>query len=581
MPTPPSPIDPLTVTPAERPTDSILADPIPPATDTSGTEPSSPVVPTAAHPPGLAPATASDHPVTREFLPIETGKFAGAGLFDDPIASSGTGQLDAAPATDGVSFALSPTSPPAGPERSLSPGDRTVPGATTPDVDHHPNGRRTTGRGPVSALDPAVQSTAGSPARVPADPPPLHRQRDFVSLWAAQSVSQLGSHISLLALPLAAVTLDASPAQMGLLISAERLPFLLFGLLAGVWVDRRRRQGLLVWADYGRAVLLALVPLAALLGWLRIELLLGVAFLVGTLTLVFDVAYVAYLPAVVRREQLTGANGRLETSFAVAQASGPGIGGVLVGTLGAPLAIGLDALSFLLSGALLGRIRALEPHPAASGTTSVASIRRETAEGVREVWRDGRLRAIAACGMTTSVFGWGFLAIYVLFMSRELGFSAATIGLVLTMGGIGSALGASLAGPAIGRLGVGGTLIAAQVVNTLGSLTIPLAILIPGWAIPMLAASEIVQWGALTLFGVVQVSLRQAIVPARLQGRVTASMRTLTTGGAALGGLGGGWLGGLVGLGPALIILGLGMGLAVLWAAISPLRTLRAIPREG
>jgi len=462
-----------------------------------------------------------------------------------------------------------------------------APASATDEVADIPSRHDATGAGPAVAT-PSFESdqrdratgVIRTGAMLPA--PPLHRQRDFLALWAAQSVSQIGSHVSLLALPLAAaVTLDASPAQMGVLTSLERLPFLLFGLLAGVWVDRRRRQGLMVWSDYGRAALLALVPVAALLGWLRIELLMVVAFLVGTLTLVFDVAYVAYLPAIVRRDQLTGANGRLETSFSVAQAGGPGLGGVLVGAFGAPLAIGVDALSFLLSGALVGRIRTREPAIPPSTAPSVVAIRRETAEGIREVWQDGRLRAIAACGMTTSIFGWGFLAIYVLFMTRELGFSAATIGLVLTMGGIGSTLGALIAGPAIRRLGVGSTIIAAQTANTIGSLSIPLAILVPGWALPMLAVSEIVQWGALTLFGVVQVSLRQAIVPARLQGRVTASIRTLTTGGAALGGLGGGWLGGLVGLGPALIILGLGMGLAVVWAAVSPLRGMRHIPAVG
>jgi len=398
----------------------------------------------------------------------------------------------------------------------------------------------------------------------------------------AQSISQFGTHVSLLALPLAAaVTLDASPAQMGLLTALERLPFLLFGLLAGVWVDRRRRQGLMVWADYGRAALLGLVPLAALAGWLRIELLFGVAFLVGVLTLVFDVAYVAYLPAIVRRDQLTAANSRLETSFAVAQTAGPGLGGALVGLVGAPLAIGLDALSFLVSGALVARIRTAEPSVAAGERPTPAAVGRETAEGVRALLGDARLRAITACSMTTSTFGWGFLAIYILFMTRELGFSAGTIGLVLTMGGVGSTLGAVIAGPATRRLGVGRTIILAQVVNTLGALAIPLAILVPGWALAMLAVSESVQWGALTLYGVVQVSLRQAIVPDRLRGRVTATLRFLVTGGAALGGLLGGWLGGRIGLGPALIVLGLGMGFSVLWVTLSPLRSLRDYPEAA
>lgn len=173
-------------------------------------------------------------------------------------------------------------------------------------------------------------------------------------LWAAETISQMGSHITLLALPLtAAITLEASPAQMGFLTAAERLPFLLFGLLAGAWIDRRRRRPLLIGADYARAVVLAIIPLAAYLGMLRFELLILVALLTGALTMIFDVAYVSILPNVVRTDQLTAANSKMQTSLAGAQASGPGLGGALVALIGPPLTLALDAVSFLVSGVLL------------------------------------------------------------------------------------------------------------------------------------------------------------------------------------------------------------------------------------
>lgn len=221
----------------------------------------------------------------------------------------------------------------------------------------------------------------------------LWAHADFRRFWAAQTVSQFGSHVTTLAPPLtAAVTLDAGPGQIGLLVAAERLPFLLFGLLAGVWVDRRRRRPLLVLADYGRAALLAAVPVTAPLGVLRMELLYAVALLTGAVTLVFDVAYVAYLPALVPREPLADGNGTLEASYSVAQAAGPGLAGVRVGLASAPLAVAVDAASYLLSARLLGRIAAQEPPPstAAHGRAALAG---EMADGLRLLLGNPILRA--------------------------------------------------------------------------------------------------------------------------------------------------------------------------------------------
>jgi len=388
--------------------------------------------------------------------------------------------------------------------------------------------------------------------------------------------------VTLLALPLVAVlTLDASPGQMGLLAAAERVPFLAFGLFAGVWVDRRRRRPLMVGADLGRAFLLALIPLAAVVDQLSIELLFAVALGTGTLTLLFDVAYASYLPSLVRRDDLLAGNSTLEASYSAAQAAGPGLGGMLVGLFTAPVAIAVDAVSYVVSAAFLGRIRTGEPPPAPPTGGDRHPVRRifaEIGEGLGVVLRHPLLRAIVGCGVTTSFFGFAFLAIYVLYMARDLGLGPRTIGAILASGGVGAFVGALLAGPAARRLGVGPAMVWAQVVFAVAGVTVPLAVFVRPIAVPMLVASEVLQYGALTVYFVNQVSLRQAIVPARLLGRVTATARFLITGSAPLGSLLGGALGGWIGLGPTLVVGSVGMGFAAVWAALSPLRGLRMVP---
>jgi MFS family permease len=441
--------------------------------------------------------------------------------------------------------------------------------------------------GPSAVHDPLPpHHHPGEPG--PATPPHAHRvldrlglfglwrHADFVRFWAAQSVSAVGSQITLVALPLlAALTLDASAGQMGVLAAASGAPFLLFGLLAGVWVDRLRRRPLLVAADLGRAAVLAAVPLAALLDALRIELLWAVAFLVGSLTVLFDVAYLAYLPTLVRRDQLLEGNAKLEASASVGQVAGPGLAGALVGLLTAPVAILLDALSYLASALFLGRIRTPEP---AAAPAAESHVWREIGEGLGAVRRDRVLRALAACAATTNLFGFAFLAIYVLYMTRELGLGATGVGLVFALGGVGALAGAVLAGPITRRLGVGRTTIGAQALFGLFGLTVPLAVLFPGIALPMVAAAEFSQWLALLVFQVNAVSLRQARAPARLRGRVNATMRFLISGMQPVGSLLGGLLGGWLGLAPTLVLAIVGMMLGVLWLLASPLPALHDLP---
>ena len=280
----------------------------------------------------------------------------------------------------------------------------------------------------------------------------LWRDREFLRYWTASAISDVGSQITALALPLiGALTLNATPWQMGVLTASGTAPILLVGLFAGVWVDRMRRRPVLIATDVGRALLLSTIPLASVLGILRIELVCAVALLVGALSLMFDIAHLAFLPALVTREHLVEGNAKLEVTSASAQVVGPGLGGGLVGLLGAPFAILLDALSFLASAWLIKRTRAIEAPPARA--LDRLNIWAEIREGLRVVRGQPLLLALAAASATMNFFGRMFLAVYVLYMTRDLGLGAVGVGLVLATGGIGSLAGALVAGPVTRRLG--------------------------------------------------------------------------------------------------------------------------------
>lgn len=399
---------------------------------------------------------------------------------------------------------------------------------------------------------------------------------DFRQLWAAESISQFGSQITLVALPLvAALTLGASASQMGMLAAAGTLPFLLLSLFAGVWVDRLRRRSIMLVTDVGRALLLLSVPVAWAIGFLRIELLYAVAFLVGVQTLFFDVAYVSYLPSIVDRDHLTEGNAKLQASASTAQVTGPGAAGVLVGVLSAPLALVVDALTYLLSAFFLTRIRSREPMPERAARMRV---RREIGEGLRTIFGNPVLRAIASTGATTNLFGYMFLAVYVLYMIQDLGFSATQVGLVFSLGGVGAIIGSVVAEPLRRRLGIGPTIIWGRIMFGAGGLLVPLAVAVPRFEVPMVLAAEFLQWAALLVAVVNEISLRQTLVPDRLLGRANATMRFMNAGVIPIGSLAGGFLGELIGLRGTLVVGVAGMLVAGAWVALSPLRTLRDAP---
>lgn len=405
----------------------------------------------------------------------------------------------------------------------------------------------------------------------------LWRHRDFVLLWSGQSVSMLGSQVTVWALPFAAIfALDADPAQVGLLAAAGNLPLLLFGLLAGVLVDRLPRRPLLLLADIGRALLLATIPLAAVMGRLTMAQLYAVAFLAGSLGVVFEVAYRSYLPSLLRRDDLLAGNTRLEGSAQGAETVGPGLAGALVQLATAPFAMLADALSFVVSAVSLALIRARE-RPATTATKHPALLA-ELRDGLRAVLRHPLLRALAGASGLFNLFDSMLMALYALYLTRVLSASAALAGLILTLAGVAGLGGVALAGVLPRRFGLGRSMIGAVLVAGASELLIGLA------RGPLLVASAMVVLGegfvqlASSVYGINAVTLRQALVPDRLQGRVNATVRVISVGSAPVGALLAAQLGQTYGVRPVVVFAGLGTLFAFLVVLFSPLRALREHP---
>ena len=405
----------------------------------------------------------------------------------------------------------------------------------------------------------------------------LWRQREFLKFWAGSAISDVGSQVTMLAVPLiAALTLDATPWQMGLLSASGGVPILLVGLFAGVWVDRLRRRPVMIATDLGRAALLLLVPLAAVTGTLRIETLYAVLLLTGALTVLFDVANMSLLPSLVTPDRIIEGNTKLQSTSAAAQVAGPGVGGVLVSLVTAPFALLVDALSFLISAAFIARTRVPETAPETRGAR--AGVVREIMEGIRVVIDDRVLRALAGASATTILFGRVFLAVYVLYMTRVLGLSAVGVGLVFATGGVGSLAGSVVAERLARRFGPGPTMIGAQVSFGLTGMLVPLAMLVPSWALAMIVTAEFAQWMAILIYWVNAISVRQAITPGRVLGRVNATMWFLAGGANPIGSVIGGALGGAIGVALTLVVASFGMLLGFLWLLLSPVRGLSVMP---
>ncbi|MBB5076852.1 MFS family permease [Nonomuraea endophytica] len=355
----------------------------------------------------------------------------------------------------------------------------------------------------------------------------------------ANAVTQAGTQVTFVALPLAAVlTLDAGSFQLGLLTAAQMIAFLLVGLPAGVWVDRLRRRPILVWTDLIRGFALLSVPVAAWLGVLSLVQLYLVALVIGFCTVFFDVAHMSFLPAVVGKDGLERGNSVLEATSRVSMLAGPGLGGLLVQWLTAPFALLADAVSYLASGVLLSRVRVREtPAPKQPGRR----LRREMAEGIRYVVAEPVLRVVALLGALVQL-GNGIWAVgQPLYLIKELGVGAGLYGLMLSVAAVGGLAGAAFSTRITARFGVGRTMAGAAGMVTV--LYLPMTLVAGGWWLVLFPVFNLLAGAAGVVFNITQVSYRQRTTPEHLLGRVNASMRFLMWSAVPIGGLLGGALG--------------------------------------
>jgi MFS family permease len=398
----------------------------------------------------------------------------------------------------------------------------------------------------------------------------LWRHPDFLYLWSAQTISQFGTQITVLALPLAAIlVLDASAFEVALLSTVEFLPFLLFALPAGVWVDRLHRKPILVVADLLRAGILLSIPVAYALDALTIWQLYVVGFGTGVCTVFFDVAYQTYLPSLVERESLVEGNSKLEVSRSGATLAGPGVAGILVGAITAPYAILVDAVSFVGSALLVLRIRRRETVPE---RTAKPSMRREIVEGLRYLFGHWYQRPIAITVAVSNFFNTLMFSIFLVYLVRELELSAQVIGLVFAVSNVGWLLGAVAAGRLSNVLGVGKVLVGSALLFGPALLLIPAA---PhSQPIPFIVAGLMLATFAGIVFNVTGLSFTQAIVPDRMLGRLNATRRFIVWGVIPLGTLTGGALGSLIGLRETLWVGAIGSSLGFLPLLLSPVRSI-------
>ncbi len=400
---------------------------------------------------------------------------------------------------------------------------------------------------------------------------------DFLKLWTGQSISEFGSQISGLAIPwLAAVELHASPFEFSLLGVLGFLPFILFALPAGVWVDRLRRKPILIVGDAARAVLLAAIPLFWALDLLEMWHLFVILFVVGIFTVFFDVAYQSYLPSLVDREHLVEGNAKLQTTVSTAQVAGPSLAGAMIAAITAPYAIVVDAASFVVSTAFMIPIRRPEVLPQRSEGAPKPKMLPELKEGLAFVLRHPHLRAIASCTGSSNFFGAIGFTIALLYFVRTLHLSSFEAGSVFAVFGAGSIVGALVANPVQRAIGVGRAIVLPALLFPAFSFSVPLAP--KGFPLPVLVAGALIGGYSQVAYNITQVSLRQAITPERLQGRMNASMRWIVWGTLPLGQLAGGAIASAYGLRTALWVSAIGSVFTFLPVLLSPVRSIGEMP---
>jgi MFS family permease len=402
----------------------------------------------------------------------------------------------------------------------------------------------------------------------------LWHHLDFRRLWIGETVSQFGTMVSQLALPLVAIlVVHATTFEVGLLTTFEMLAFLVVGLPAGAWVDRMRYRRVLILNDVIRALSLGSVPVAHLLGVLTIGQLYVVALVTGVSTVFFDVAYQSYLPELVERGELVDGNSKLQASESVSQIAGPAVGGLLIQAFSAPYAILIDAVSFLWSASWVSAIGARRPKPERKADRHLG---REIAQGLKFVLGNRLLRAIAMCTGTANFFTNVAMAVYLILLARDLHLSAGWIGLFTSIAAVGGLLGSLFAARIAARFGQGPTIWMSALVFAPAGFILPFVH--RDWTLALLAVGQLVTWAGNVVYNITQVSFRQGLCPPELLGRMNATMRFLVWGTIPFGAFIGGVLGSTIGVRRTLFVAAVGGCLAFLPTFLSPLRRMRQLP---
>lgn len=443
----------------------------------------------------------------------------------------------------------------------------------------------------------------------------LWKHHDFRKLWAGQAVSEIGSRISREGIPMGAVMMmGISPLMMSGLSLATQLPASLVGLFLGVWVDRLARRPLLIGADITRAILLLGIPVAALLGHLQLWMFFGVAALSGVLSLLFDVSYQAYLPWLIGRKNLVEGNRKLGITASLAEVVGPGLAGILVQVLTVPFAIAIDALTYLFSAFSLWRIEARESKPQVRETATSEAVsgeavsvfaedsgaletardgnrqeehsgaagqpywRAELAEGLKAVRYNRTLLAFAGAAATLGLTSSAVFVLDTLYALRDLGLSPLLFGLTVTVGGVGALLGAAISRHVVRFLGIGKTLLMTLFLQGIAaSFWVAASGSVLRATIWLLGAQLLGDTSGM-VYGIVESTVRQTIVPDALLGRVNATIRVLDVGFTAVGSFMAGLIANAIGIRSTMAFAACGMVLSVLWLMLSPVRKLRNLP---
>ncbi|WP_326664947.1 MFS transporter [Streptomyces sp. NBC_00385] len=404
------------------------------------------------------------------------------------------------------------------------------------------------------------------------------RQKNFRNFWTAQTISYMGDQVTSVVLPLIAVmALDASVADMGILMTLQQLPLLLFSLHAGAWVDRRgRRRATMIAANLASAVAVATVPLAYYTDSLTLFHLYAVSFVIGTLAVVFSVAVPGLFASLVPREQYLSATSLSRASYSFSFVAGPSVGGVVVQIFSAPFALLLDVFSFLVATVMLRNISAEEPKK-----EKETESRRGIREALRFLGRTAVLRAKFLSGTALNFFYTVYSTLLILFAARDLGLSAGLVGAVVSVGAVGALIGSALTSKFSARLGLGTTYL-------IGCLIFPAALVMtplahgPKWlVVTMLVIGEFVSALGLMLFDITGATLQQAITPDRLRSRMQGAQMAISYGIRPVGAMAAGGMGTLIGVRPTLWFAVVGGFLSVLFLFWSPLRRVHDLPDEA